>query len=400
MDFFEKYISHLSHQYPKLARANEIRTRLSRQLVSDQIVDLPDHIRSQAKAIVCAFFELRQNPIWKSKIETRHSEFTDPHHFSVLMSYDFHIDLKGQLRLIEINTNAAASLFVDALYAAQELENGFTKNYSEAVFNTFLNEYQLTSGSNERPTNMAIVDEHPDQQKGYLEFLMFKELFESRGIPTNILDVADLKFENGNLTCQDKLFSFDLIYNRHTDFYLKNPVSIALRQAILSGSICVTPHPHEYLLLADKTRLLEISKENQLNDINLQPSYLECLNKTLIRSIDLPPGPIDESLWSERKKWFFKPKQSFGSKAAYRGFSISRQVFQNLFDGEYLAQEYVPASKIKFSSASGSDSKEFKMDLRFYVYKNEVQLACARLYQGQVTNTSTPGGGFAAIRWT
>ena len=42
-------------------------------------------------------------------------------------------------------------------------------------------------------------------------------------------------------------------------------------------------------------------------------------------------------------------------------------------------------------------SVDLKMDLRNYVYRGEVQLVTARLYQGQTTNFRTPGGGFAPV---
>ena len=40
---------------------------------------------------------------------------------------------------------------------------------------------------------------------------------------------------------------------------------------------------------------------------------------------------------------------------------------------------------------------DLKVDLRNYVYRGQVQLLAARLYQGQTTNFRTPGGGFATV---
>ena len=39
-----------------------------------------------------------------------------------------------------------------------------------------------------------------------------------------------------------------------------------------------------------------------------------------------------------------------------------------------------------------------KADFRLYVYRNRVLGISARLYQGQVTNLRTAGGGFAAVQ--
>jgi hypothetical protein len=72
-------------------------------------------------------------------------------------------------------------------------------------------------------------------------------------------------------------------------------------------------------------------------------------------------------------------------------------VFAQILAGDYLAQEYVPPSTLTIPVEE--KPTEFKYDLRFYAYQDRIQLACARLYQGQMTNSHTPGGGIAAIEW-
>ena len=49
-----------------------------------------------------------------------------------------------------------------------------------------------------------------------------------------------------------------------------------------------------------------------------------------------------------------------------------------------------------FRSVNG-ELTELKADIRNYVYRGEVQLVAARLYQGQTTNFRTPGGGFSNV---
>jgi hypothetical protein len=38
-----------------------------------------------------------------------------------------------------------------------------------------------------------------------------------------------------------------------------------------------------------------------------------------------------------------------------------------------------------------------KTDVRLFTYDGEILLIAARLYEGQVTNFRTPGGGFAPV---
>ena len=42
-------------------------------------------------------------------------------------------------------------------------------------------------------------------------------------------------------------------------------------------------------------------------------------------------------------------------------------------------------------------TESMKVDLRNYTYDGLVQLVTARLYKGQTTKFSTPGGGFAPV---
>ena len=101
------------------------------------------------------------------------------------------------------------------------------------------------------------------------------------------------------------------------------------------------------------------------------------------------------ALWKTRRQLFFKPVSGYGSKAVYRGDKLTRRVFEQIIQGGYVAQSWVPPSE-RFWPVDGV-IQQFKMDLRNYSYKGQVQLVAARLYQGQTTNFRTPGGGFAAV---
>ena len=78
----------------------------------------------------------------------------------------------------------------------------------------------------------------------------------------------------------------------------------------------------------------------------------------------------------------------------FRGESIARGTFQRILDGDGLAQDFIPAPAVSIGG------REFKYDLRFFAYRDELRLACARLYQGQMTNATTPGGGVTSVHWT
>src|SRR5690606_35694982 len=129
----------------------------------------------------------------------------------------------------------------------------------------------------------------------------------------------------------------------------------------------------------------ELSKPGALDRLALADEHREAIGRALIRTVDVQDFASADDLWAERKRWFFKTKQSFGGKAAYRGASISKSAFELVTTGPYLAQEYVPAPHCR---PDGAD-QDFKYDLRFYVYRDRVQQICARLYRGQLTNVQT-----------
>lgn len=371
------------------------RERLSSNLISPYVTDLPTSLRTQAEDIVKAFFELRQSKLWQTRQNEKSPFVPDPGNTSVLMSYDFHVDPTGQLRLIEINTNASLSLVIDMSHRIQNLKNAFEPNleFRTDLLNCFEQEFREACGPDRELKTIAIVDEHPETQRLFAEFKLFQELFETRGWKAEFFDPSELKFENGKLVGRG--LEIDLVYNRDTDFYFTQPRNEALRLAMEAKAVCLSPHPHEYRLLADKERLLELSDETILQSLDLSSSAKAVIQKALIRTVDLH-SMDPELLWKERKKYFFKPKNSHGGKAVYRGSSMSKTTYQHILGRDYLVQEMVPPALLKFKN----EPEEFKSDLRFYVYRDRVQLACVRLYRGQMTNAQTPGGGVSVINWT
>ena len=61
----------------------------------------------------------------------------------------------------------------------------------------------------------------------------------------------------------------------------------------------------------------------------------------------------------------------------------------------YLAQRRVEPGEVRVETSDGP--LHMKFDVRAYAYRDEILLLGARVYQGQVTNLRSPGGGFSAI---
>jgi hypothetical protein len=92
----------------------------------------------------------------------------------------------------------------------------------------------------------------------------------------------------------------------------------------------------------------------------------------------------------------FKPAAAFGSRAVYRGDKISRKKFAEIAaEPGYVAQRHAPPGLVGVETSEGP--RDMKFDVRAYAYRDRVLLLGARVYEGQVTNLRSPGGGFSAI---
>lgn len=355
-------------------------------------------------AVVTAVESVVALPAYREAVLARAPDIArvDPMHArSVFFGHDFHLD-EGRLGLIEINTNAGGALLNVAAARAQRgccepvqrlLPLPRTaQTFEQDIVAMFRSEWRLARG--DVPLRrIAIVDEAPQAQYLYPEFLLFQRLFAQHGLQAVVCDPAELRFEQGRLWHGDAVI--DLVYNRLTDFALETPASAALREAYLAHAVVLTPHPQAHALYADKRNLALLSDETTLQALGLPAATRELLLQTVPRT-RIVRREDSEGLWQQRRHLFFKPFAGFGGRAAYRGDKLTRKVWDEILaSGHYIAQEIVvPGERVV---DDGDERRPLKFDLRNYVYDGQVQWIAARLYQGQTTNFRTLGGGFAPV---
>lgn len=324
----------------------------------------------------------------------------DPATRGVFVGYDFHLTPDGP-QLIEINTNAGGAMLNAALLRAAraccaEVESlspgaGSVAGLGAEFVRMFEAEWQFARG--DRPLRtIAIVDESPETQYLYPEFLLFQDLFNRAGYRAVITGPETLHYRDGELRAGD--LGIDLVYNRLTDFDFAEQASSSLRAAYLDDAVVVTPHPRAHALYADKRNLALLSDRDALHALGANEDTISILEGGVPRTEIVRPENA-ERLWSERRKLFFKPMRGFGSRGAYRGDKLTKRVWDDIVAGEYIAQAYMPPSERIIGDASAPIA--LKADFRNYVYHGRMQLIAARLYQGQTTNFRTPGGGFAPV---
>jgi hypothetical protein len=325
-----------------------------------------------------------------------------PGNFGDFMGYDFHLGPDGP-RLIEVNTNAGGAL-LNGLHTAAScdpdalgclcLDLLSADQIEERLVETFRAELLAARGPGAALRRVAIADEHPREQFLYPEFELFRALFARFGIDAVIADTAELKRRAG-VGLEAAGGPLDLVYLRDTDFLLASPRCAGLREAYLAGEVVVTPAPREHHLLANKDRLVLFSDPAALRALGLGADDAEFLARVVPETRRLADLGLERA-WSERRAWVFKPAAGFASRGVYRGDKLTRGKLDEIAaDGGYLAQRRVDPGAVAVTTRDGPTSMKF--DVRAYAYRDQVLLLGARVYQGQVTNLRTPGGGFSAI---
>ena len=314
------------------------------------------------------------------------------------MGYDFHLDDSGP-RLIEVNTNAGGA-FINALLAkaqkacCSEIERGLiamqAEDFDARALDVFASEWRLQRRAS-RQHRVAIVDDRPEEQYLYPEFILARQLLRRNGIDAVIGDASALEYKAGKLLLDGQ--EIGLVYNRLVDFSLADPSHAALAAAYRDGAVVVTPNPHNHAIYAAKRNLTLLSDPAWLKSAGLSEEMRVRLSGVPTTTLVTPENA--GAMWADRKNLFLKPLSGHGGKAVYRGDKVTKGVWAGIAKGGYVAQDFAAPGQrmIKLDGAP----VQRKMDIRLYTYAGQVLLTAARLYQGQTTNFRTAGGGFAPV---
>ena len=389
----EVFFRHITEHCPHLFAAAPLFVSIAQ---AEQMRDLIAAVEQVVALPAWHNMVLNQKPALTPSLSRGERGYHAPCAKGVFMGYDFHLNADGA-HLIEINTNAGGAFLNALLLQSQRAvalpgEVAALDNLGQVFLDMFRNEWRLERGDAPLQT-IAIVDEQPQQQYLYPEFVLARQMFERAGITALIADPGELEVRADGLYCAGQ--KIDLVYNRLTDFFLQQHA--ALGTACQSSDLAVvTPHPYAYALYADKYNLTVLTDAGSLREMGAADEAIATLQAGIpqIRMVRMEDA---EHWWKERKQWFFKPVRGFGSKGTYRGDKLTRRVFEEIMQGEYVAQKFaVPCERML--CLEGIEPASLKSDVRCYVYNGQVQIIAARLYQGQATNFRTAGGGFALVR--
>jgi hypothetical protein len=322
-----------------------------------------------------------------------------------VLGFDFHLG-GSTPQLIEINTNPggllvsrelaqAATASCDCLVAPLPKLAAATielAGLGTRVVAGFREEWTRARGDLPLGT-IAIVDDDPQGQYLYPEFLLYRRLFERAGWRVLIADAARLVASENSLRLDGE--RIDLVYNRLTDFYFAEERHAALRDAYERGLAVITPHPAAHARWADKRLLAWLRDEELLTRAGLDPAERAAVVAAIPPTEIVDPEAAAD-LWARRRTLFFKPIDGYAGKAAYRGDKLTRATFEHICANPYVAQAIAPTSYRRVCAVDAKET-DLRVDIRNFALQGQTWLRAARLYRGQTTNFRTEGGGFAPV---
>ncbi len=295
---------------------------------------------------------------------------------SILMGYDFHLTNNGP-KLIEINNNAGGLWEKDDGWIPQTEHPEMQSNLPSRLLQMFDTSWQ----------SIAIMDEDIQHQYMLPEMEAYAALLRKDGRKVNLVSPEDLRLESDGLHVQGS--KVDMIYNRHTDFYLESEPMQHIRQAYMGKQVALNPYPRSYALIGDKNRMVDWWRDGFL-------SFLPQDKQNLIHAVVPKTHRLSEydrnQAWAERKQWVFKPAAKHGGKGVLLGKSISRKRFDMLNPDSTVIQEFVPASQVNIHG------KLLKFDVRLYMHGQQLVGMAGRAWSGQITNFREEGSGWTPIR--
>ncbi len=362
---------------------------------------------SLIREMVRAIYHVVAGPAWQAAalLDAASVAQFEPGNNAAFLGIDFHLGEAGP-QLIEVNTNPGGALLNVLLGRAQQaccepVAQAFPDlhNFDVAearLLALFESEWRAARHDDRPLQRIAVLDDNPREQYLYPEFLLYQQQFEKRGYATVIVAPEALSYVGGRLLANGE--PVDMVYNRLTDFALRDARLAALRAAYVEGAVVLTPHPRAHTLFANKRNLVWLSDDEHLEALGVDGATRATLQQCVPRT-QLVTADRAEHFWAERRSLFFKPLEGYASKGAYRGDKLTRKVFAEIAAGGYVAQSVVPPSErvIASSGVPTHNQTAMKVDVRAYTYDGEVLLLAARLYRGQTTNFRTEGGGFAPV---
>jgi len=298
----------------------------------------------------------------------------------------------------------------------------FTKSYeihsyplSAKLLDALVASYLDWGGTSKRP-QMLITDWR--EVPTWTEFEILKQRFEEMGLPVELADPRDLRFDGKQLMANGK--KIDLVYRRvlMNDIVARAAECKALVDAVAANAVCVANHfrckiPHVKAFFAVLT--------DERNDGLFSFGERELIRKHVpwtrvaadVRTSHYgEPVELLSFLRSARENLVLKPSDEYGGTGVTLGWEIDSKQWENSIqqgltggksatEGCWIVQEKIPMRRGEFPYINADGNVEFRdmlVDLAPYMFRGKLSGFLTRLSASSLANVTSGGGQIPAFR--
>lgn len=373
-----------------------------------------------AESVACAFDQLApviiENPALMDHIGLHDKEralaLADPgfRHPTVTSRLDAFVH-DHEIKFVEYNAENPSSLTDQAglnevlfeVRALQDMAERYRLRQFDppaALLQALLDTYQEWGGR--EPPHIAIVDwlDLPTAN----EFILLRNYFVGRGVPTIICTPDELEYEGGHLRRGD--FRIDLVYKRIIihEYLARYDLTHALAQAYLDRRVCVV-NPFRCKMLHKKAcfELLTDEAHQHLWGEQVSRDIRDCIPWTRRvgerrttyhgREIDLL-----EHVRRHRQEFILKPNDDYGGHGLFLGHQATAAEWDDALTlalkSDYVVQEMVELHMEEFPIFDDArwTIQPMYVDTNPFIFRGRVEGAMVRLSDSPVVNVTSGGG--------
>jgi len=236
------------------------------------------------------------------------------------------------------------------------------------------------------------------------EFELFREFFESQGVPTVICDPRELELGRGGLYAAGR--AVNLVYRRvlTSELLARADEVRALLDAYTSGAACVV-NPFRAKLLHKKMSLALLSDER--NSRLYTPGQRVAIERHVPWTRKVVDGPstrngeaVDDLLAycaAHREELVLKPNDEYGGKGVVLGWTVDQASWEQALQGasleSYVVQAAVEVPREIFPVALESvEMLDLAVDLDPYLFEGRPGGCLTRLSSSALLNVTAGAG--------
>jgi hypothetical protein len=278
----------------------------------------------------------------------------------------------------------------------------------ERLLETLLSTYHEWGGAG--VPNVAILDWENLPTSN--EFILLRDHFTARGVPTIICTPDDLEYRSGRLRCGG--FRVDLIYKRIIihEFLARYDETHPLMRAYVNHDVCLV-NPFRCKIIHKKA-VFELLTDDAHQDW-FSTGEKEAIHQSVpwtrrvadrkttrgSRRIDLL-----QFIRKNRAHLVLKPNDDYGGHGVYFGSEMDEREWDNAIatalSGDYIAQDAIDLHTEAFPIFSDTDwmLQPMFVDTNPFLFRGKVCGAMVRLSTSPIVNVTSGGGetGFFVIR--